>query len=244
MIFEQRGNALFLILIAVALFAALSYAITNSSRGSSSIDKEQMTLKTSQIMQYAAMIENEMIKNDILKAYDMLTYTSFPENASGSIFNYYGGLGSGRVIGLFNTSYGATPQIIPEEYIVDDTDAIFNWGYVYGGVLQTADGVHLGTSAADAYIVLSGLNLDICAALNKRYHDDDTIINQTTDNSFTEYQGSWHYQSRVTGSYTIITSGAGVNLKPSSGNIEYPYCYRANMNSHVVGKWVYPVIVR
>ena len=53
---QEQGNALFLILIAVVLFAALSYAVTQSGRSGGDANKEQTILNAAQWMQHGAMV--------------------------------------------------------------------------------------------------------------------------------------------------------------------------------------------
>jgi len=60
---KQGGNVLFLILIAVALFAALSYAVSLSMRSSGgNSNAEQIDLLASQISQYGAGLTNTMTR--------------------------------------------------------------------------------------------------------------------------------------------------------------------------------------
>jgi|AntRauTorcE11897_2_1112592.scaffolds.fasta_scaffold00395_15 hypothetical protein len=83
---SQAGNALFLILIAVALFAALSYAVTQSGRGSSSIDREQTSLNTTQIIQYAGLIEQEVQRMQMISGCSD-TEVSFENDRNSRDFN-------------------------------------------------------------------------------------------------------------------------------------------------------------
>ncbi len=59
---NSRGNALFLILIAVALFAALSYAVTQSGRGGSGISKEQAIIAAARLIGLKLEYKNQLVK--------------------------------------------------------------------------------------------------------------------------------------------------------------------------------------
>lgn len=60
---SEQGNVLFLILIAVALFAALSYAVTQSTRsGGGSADRETSILNSAAMTQYPAAMRTSLVR--------------------------------------------------------------------------------------------------------------------------------------------------------------------------------------
>lgn len=67
---RQNGNALFLILIAMALFAALSYAVTQAGRGGGNIDREQQKLDQAVSEQCNAAVDYAVNKVKILNGCD------------------------------------------------------------------------------------------------------------------------------------------------------------------------------
>lgn len=59
----ERGNVLFLVLIAVALFAALAYAVTKSTRPSDEITEEEQSAFNSAVMsQYPASLRTSLVR--------------------------------------------------------------------------------------------------------------------------------------------------------------------------------------
>lgn len=59
----QAGNALFLILIAVILFATLSFALTGSSRtGAGNADNESGQIYATQLNQYPALVRSQILR--------------------------------------------------------------------------------------------------------------------------------------------------------------------------------------
>jgi hypothetical protein len=149
---QQSGNVLFLILIAVALFAALSYAVTQSSRSGGNSSRETNLLNSSQVTQYPTAVKTAVLRMvingrsaDSLRFDRPADFGSTP--TSQLVFHPEGG--------------GATFQQVPSEMMVDGQPG--DW--TMNGEFNINQ---IGTSAADIIAFIPGISLDVCRELNNQ----------------------------------------------------------------------------
>lgn len=181
---SHQGNVLFIILIAVALFAALSYAVSNSFRGgTSTISSEQARVAAGDLLRSMESIkqgyqylwvqegcsidEISLIQSGMSIGAEDFDASSPKSDETCDVFEP---LGAG-------ISY---PRNLSE--LQDTTDAgtaygkFLFWfaGYNPGGTYGIQD---LGTSSSDHMIFLQGVQSEICVNVNKLLDYD----NYTTD---------------------------------------------------------------
>lgn len=170
---KQNGNALFLILIAVALFAALSYAITSSGRGSGNIDREKLQLEITAIEDYLSDINFALQKIRVVGGFQYWQM-NFRDNQSNPHSN--AGPNSACGIGtndcsIFETDGG--PIIgyrIPTEYlqIASECSAGPDLNSRVAFVNVAIAGVGQD-SERDFALRLGGANDALCMAVNDKY---------------------------------------------------------------------------
>jgi len=151
----ERGNVLFLILIAVALFAALSYAVTQSTRsGSGDASSETNLINSAQLASYPAGVRTAVVRMVIGGvAVDNLNFDT-PANAT-SDFEY----------NVFHpTGGGAVYQIAPKDLM--DPSASGEW--IYSSQYEIEDvGQTTGTITGTEIIAfLPGVTRNVCKKLN------------------------------------------------------------------------------
>lgn len=165
---SSRGNVLFLILIAVMLFAALTAAITRSDRGSTTMDKERGSLSASDLMAYGGAMEKSVAR---MLGDDMSENALSFEN---TVWKYYDGSDvEGAFAGcttdqckMFHPSGGGldaktfTPQLI-------DSPAGSDIQSGHAGVYSLkVTGV--GTTAHDLVLMIAVIDQNTCREINKQ----------------------------------------------------------------------------
>ena len=169
---NESGNVLFLILIAVALFAALSYAVTQSTRsGGGSADRETSILNSASMTQYPASLRTSLIR--MILAGENATQLAFddpslfpapPSDYSDYVFHPEGG--------------GGVYQRAPND-IMDTGAGNSNGVWTFNGNFTVSQiGTDVASSGNDIIAFLPGISLSVCESINDSFAID--IANCTT----------------------------------------------------------------
>ncbi|GEM_PF-1736772 len=163
----QKGNALFLVLIAILLFAALGIAATKSSNNTPSSDQHEANLEATRLLKWLSAVKagvtTTMMVNETLE-----TNISFADPRTGQ---------SGVPSATTNTenpnSRGEIDEIFTDLVTWQDfrhlTQArstnIDLYNHIFTGG-HVADGI--GTTAADLVYFMRDVSLEVCQEVNKK----------------------------------------------------------------------------
>lgn len=182
---SERGNVLFLILIAVALFAALSYAVSSSTRGGGSdVSADKAELGAAQIVQSASALTTAIMRmkfsnscaDNQINFQSAVIYpdpfdgenTDAPPNHSCDLFHPSGG---GAIAQKFDTALFDAAKMTAGNGYIDccSADTLPYYPAFSGSVAVTGAGLTDGTAqSADLIMTVYGLSDTVCKAINKR----------------------------------------------------------------------------
>jgi len=223
---QQRGNILFLILLAVVLFAALAYAVTQSMRGGGQdATKEQGQSYAAELIQYGAMLQNTinrlMLVNDCKDtqlSFENTLVTSYVNSSAPAkckIFDPAGG--------------GMSFKAIPARYLDTSYSAAYDYGY--GGVFDQQSITYVGLSDAngtgvgkDLVMFIPYVTANLCLEFNKML--GKTTIPDMSAVRLADLGDSRHFKGTFfsTGGYQFnaaIEPNAGC-VKAGFGTTMYP----------------------
>lgn len=215
---KEAGNVLFMILIAVALFAALAYTVTGSTRSSGGdASKEQTTLDASRIVQHANEIENSVQRIKISNgcADEQISFENVldggytnpnsPINYSCHVFRPEGG---GVIL----------KKLLPNA----PTDIFSSWTKFFGFVgVNDFPQIGLsgcGTACVDFHIFMWIHNQDLCRALNVAEGYGNTLNPLITT-------GFAYGPQRFVGTFTVLSTFAAPQFIGKRGGC---YIYSAD----------------
>lgn len=152
----QSGNILFLILMAVALFAFLSYAITQSSRsGGDTGEREQGLLGSGTLIQYPVSLRSALIRMTITGTPVENIMFNAPSNAAGLTTN---------LLVFHPDGGGASQQEAPADLMAVAVAA--NW--YYNAEFRVPQVGKDGTGGNEIIAFLPGVNERVCKRINEQ----------------------------------------------------------------------------
>ncbi|MAZ00541.1 MAG: hypothetical protein CMH32_08425 [Micavibrio sp.] len=161
----SRGNILFIILIAIALFGALSFAVSQSKTGTAkNMSGEKLTIKVDQLLEYAQNVRsavnfiythNNISESDIRFAHPKLD----------AAYGDYTALNSEQMV--FDPSGGGIDYKPIDTGLLDGTHSA-EPGYGTAYFTITSNVLDVGTTLQDLVMFVPYLSQEACATINKK----------------------------------------------------------------------------
>lgn len=213
---NYRGNILFIILLAVVLFAGLSYAVTQSMRGSGKgAGTENAKLFASQLFENSALMENVIMRAMLVNGIPEYGFDFYKGSAGG--FSAANATCTVSACKIFQSNGGTVPYITvpPEFQRVPD--------YLIYPHFRVFEIQQIGTTAPDL-LVQYFVNQELCEALNEElgYEDIDLITPPES------YSGSGYFYS---GTKTSFPTSGGI-IGDDNINLvgKHAACYKNGSN--------------
>jgi hypothetical protein len=158
---SERGNVLFLILIAVALFAALSYAVTQSTRsGGGDASRETTLVNSSTITQYPASIKTAIVRMLISNGITVDQLIFDPPSAFGSL------TATQLTQNVFSTTGGGATYAMAPNSVMENSASAGTWTYnAQNQILNIGSD---GNGGNDVIAFLSGVSASICDRIHSQ----------------------------------------------------------------------------
>lgn len=179
---SESGNVLFLILIAVALFAALSYAVTQSTRsGGGDASKETNLVNAAGITQYPASVKTAITRMIVSSSVDPDSLLFNSPSTFGSFTTTYPATN-----GVFHpTGGGATYSDAPSSVMQSGSPGAWHFNGE-NQVTNIGTSGALSTSTADVIAFLPNVKKAVCDSIHAKLGISTTYITLTGINTSTD----------------------------------------------------------
>lgn len=173
----EFGSALFLILIAVVLFAALTYAITQSNRGDgNSMSKEGASVEATAIIQSGTLLENSFTKmmmrsgcDPTTISFENLVVSGYTNVSTVDNCRFFDPAGGGVSYSFVPSSWLVTTK--PSWWPYGQTEPLFTrqWGAGRDdSTTQLMEITHSWPATGDFLWIVAGIKKNICIQINNK----------------------------------------------------------------------------
>lgn len=221
---SQSGNVFFYILVAVALIAALSYAVANSGRGNiQQLGEEKARLYATEIIEYA---------NGMASAVAQLRLRGVPvdslcfDHARWGMADYdHAGCADTRNR-LFHPDGAGLIWAMAPEQAMDSSAMPDNLWHIYSSNEIQNTGTTSGTAeSADLLLMVDELSLEVCRQINGLLGvtDPDTDPPVDTEYGTLAFAGSFTYAATIGDEDAALVGKSAACFKKTSNPVKYAF---------------------